>query len=482
MTADRQALVSEVVLQRENLLHACWAQQLWTGKGLRTVDGRPLEVLFPGWLNRGPGPDFTDAQLAVDQTEYRGDVELHVDARSWRAHGHERDPAYARVVLHVVARGADGPPPETAAGRPPLVLDVSPFLHPEAGALLREPEELLRRYEELPGRCGLRAALAGQEALERVIAHAAEVRARAKAERLAPLWQQGVADEEILFRLIFQSLGYRPYAEAFRALAERFPLARIQPWLDRPEGESRAAVLGCWLGALGLLPGIADEVAPEAKGEIGTLRASWQALGERPQPTPVRRASSRPWNAPERRVAGLFHHLRRMGRHGLLKGWLALLHDLDRRRDDEAFRKRALRLLDEAFPTPAGEPWRERVSYRLPPQRQGARLIGPDRVTIVMANAVIPFFLAYARRRGDPELEKVLYRLFIVLPPEAPNRRTRFMEQRLMLLAPPPRTLRFQQGLLQIHQDFCTSFHEGCANCRFPALIGEGTAPGQGGG
>ena len=90
-----------------------------------------------------------------------------------------------------------------------------------------------------------------------------------------------------------------------------------------------------------------------------------------------------------------------------------------------------------------------------------------------MANAVIPFFLAYARRRGDKELEKLLYRLFIVLPPEAPNSKTRFMEHRLLLTKPLPATLRSQQGLLQIYQDFCTSFYEGCHACHFPDLIGD---------
>ncbi|HUJ74168.1 MAG TPA: hypothetical protein VL359_04885, partial [bacterium] len=74
-------------------------------------------------------------------------------------------------------------------------------------------------------------------------------------------------------------------------------------------------------------------------------------------------------------------------------------------------------------------------------------------------------------QRKDVELEKVLYRLFIVLPGEGPNEKTRFMERRLMPLAPLPRTLRTQQGLIQIRQDFCTKFFEGCSGCRLPDLI-----------
>ncbi len=170
-------------------------------------------------------------------------------------------------------------------------------------------------------------------------------------------------------------------------------------------------------------------------------------------------------------MVGMFHHLYEMGRDGWLKGWLRFLHELDALRDQPALKKSALLMLERCFDTPAKEPWRHMVGFAGPAMKQDARLIGDDRIIIVMANAVLPFFLAYARRRKDRELEKLLYRLFIVLPPEAPNQRTRFMERRLMVLDKLPRTLRTQQGLLQIHRDFCISFAEGCENCGFPDLV-----------
>lgn len=170
-------------------------------------------------------------------------------------------------------------------------------------------------------------------------------------------------------------------------------------------------------------------------------------------------------------MVGLFHYIYATGAQGWLKGWLAFLHELDGLRDQPQLKKTAMSRLEQAFDTPSWEPWRHRVSFAGAPLRRDARMIGSDRIIIVMANAVLPFFLAYARRRGDSELEKLLYRLFIVLPPEAPNRRTRFMEKRLLVLGALPRTLRMHQGLLQIHQDFCVSFNEGCHDCGFPALF-----------
>ncbi len=474
----KEALIREFFGGRERILQACWAHQLWSTSALKTVGDLPLEVEFPGWLNTGAGPDFSEARIRIGEHAYYGDVEIHLEQGGWRGHGHDRDPAYDRVVLHVVVelgRPAAGAAP---AGKAIPVFEALPHLSGQVAEVMGEPEAMLRQYEQLPGRCGLRAALAEKDAVNRVIAHAAEVRARQKAERLTPLFRTK-PEAQILFELVFQSLGYRPYAEVFRTLAVRFPLSELEPLLRLAPGEARKEVLARWFGVLGLLdgelPGAGD---PEAWEEFGAWRTHWRALKEAPLALPLKRGAGRPWNAPERRMVGMFHHLYALGGQGWLKAWLAFLHELDELRDAPHLRKAAMASLARVFPTPAEEPWRRRVSFAQPPRQKEARMVGEDRTVIVMANAVLPFFLAYARGRGDSELEKLLYRLFIVLPSEAPNLRTRFMERRLMVLAGMPRTLRMHQGLLQIHQDFCTSFQEGCDQCGFPELFHAGEPAG----
>ena len=43
-----------------------------------------------------------------------------------------------------------------------------------------------------------------------------------------------------------------------------------------------------------------------------------------------------------------------------------------------------------------------------------SQLVGDDRQILLWANTVLPFFLENARHENEPELEKLLYRLFMI--------------------------------------------------------------------
>ncbi len=87
---------SELILQK------IWLRRDFDGAQAITSDGRKLTVLNQGRWNRGAGPDFRCARLRLGDRELAGDVEVHLNAMDWEAHGHASDPEYDQVVLHVV--------------------------------------------------------------------------------------------------------------------------------------------------------------------------------------------------------------------------------------------------------------------------------------------------------------------------------------------------------------------------------------------
>ncbi len=73
----------------EKLLAQVWQQQLTGREALVTTSGDTVEVLHPGRPTNDCGPDFRDALIAINgQPPLQGDIELHVNARDWQAHGH----------------------------------------------------------------------------------------------------------------------------------------------------------------------------------------------------------------------------------------------------------------------------------------------------------------------------------------------------------------------------------------------------------
>lgn len=85
-------------------MQQAWRFQLWRGRNLRTSQGKTVRIYDAGKLNNGPGPDFKDAHVEIDGQEWVGCVEIHRRASDWYRHGHDNDPAYENVILHVVGQ------------------------------------------------------------------------------------------------------------------------------------------------------------------------------------------------------------------------------------------------------------------------------------------------------------------------------------------------------------------------------------------
>jgi hypothetical protein len=113
----------------ERLLQKIWQRGDYNGSGLRTSSGAALKVLHPGRWNHLGGPDFAGARLMFDGREVVGDVELHLHAKDWVAHGHAGDPAYDNVVLHVVLFPCAEATTAGVGGRPIPILCLLALLH-----------------------------------------------------------------------------------------------------------------------------------------------------------------------------------------------------------------------------------------------------------------------------------------------------------------------------------------------------------------
>lgn len=261
----------------EAALAAAWAAA--PAGTLRLADGRALRVVFPGVPGGGTGPDFRDALLDVDGDLVRGDVEVHLRHSGWFAHGHDRDPAYGGVALHVVAVN-DLPLAATphARGRRVPVLVLGPPRAPGAGFV--------------PPCAFARAA--GVDVAGRLRGMGRR-RLRMKANRAA-LLAAGRAPGDVLLALAAAALLGPAHRAAADGAAAKLRLAALLEEADGLTGEARRLALAG--GLRRLLP---TGVASAAAGRC------------------------RPAAAPAKRLEGLARLIDRWWPPGSSPGWPAAL-------------------------------------------------------------------------------------------------------------------------------------------------------------
>lgn len=193
--------------------------------------GERLRLLYPGTWNHGPGPDFRAARLVAESgAALLGDVELHRRERDWVAHGHDSDPAYVEVVLHVVGRGgAPGPgaSPRNRSGTEPSRVVVLPLSGSACAAVPRAARLPCHDVVRRGGRAAVEARLE-QLAVERLRRKAALLR-KAHGSR----WSgRAVSPDDVAYHALMGALGQGDDRAAMERLALELPLAELQG-LDR---------------------------------------------------------------------------------------------------------------------------------------------------------------------------------------------------------------------------------------------------------
>lgn len=197
-------------------------QRLWASgeiiNPLHSITQNRIEVLSPGDWNRGSGPDFLGAEMAVNGERRRGDVEIHLRCSDWEAHGHQTNPSFANVILHAVllpgvrdVTTLSGNHPETVVLLPHLPRDLEDIAEEDALLELRgRAGEVARKVRE--SEKDLHHGLK-RRALERLKNKTKYARARLKENG----WNQAIHE------MVVESLGLGGNRAPMSELAHTYP-------------------------------------------------------------------------------------------------------------------------------------------------------------------------------------------------------------------------------------------------------------------
>lgn len=267
-----------------------WRFRLWPEWRMTASDGRSVAVIDPGTQNRGSGPDFFNAKVTVDGQMWAGNVEVHVRASDWHRHGHDDDPAYDNVVLHVVQyddcavnRRTDG------AVIPQVTMRCAADFSDRYNAMVNDPTTELPCAREM-------ASLPAVVVTDMVTAMGFE-RLSQKAERVAGYVELFNGDwNRAIYVALARGLGFGTNADAMEQLARSVPLKMLLR-----NSDSLLSIEAMLFGHAGMLQSPARDQYEEAL--LTEYRFYCTKYGISTPTAPQWRSRLRPQNAPVRRIA-----------------------------------------------------------------------------------------------------------------------------------------------------------------------------------
>lgn len=125
---------------KERLLQWIWEETEFTTTLLESDCGSMVEILDPGELNHGEGPDFLRSRIKLDGIELHGSVEIHRLASEWITHKHQTEKNFDSVILHVVYENDRPGKVYRSDGTQPVTISIKPYLSSPLNKLARLKE------------------------------------------------------------------------------------------------------------------------------------------------------------------------------------------------------------------------------------------------------------------------------------------------------------------------------------------------------
>ena len=396
----------------ERLLHYVWKHKMLPLKTLMTENGQEVEVIDPGLHNHDQGPDFFNAKIRLGGTLWAGNVEVHLRSSDWYRHGHDNDPAYNSVILHVV--GEIDEEVRNAEGKtlPQVQLDIPQKIRQSYEELCRT-EDYPRCHRIIPSVPQLRVHQWMDALLVERLKERSELVAE-RAERTGGDWERAT------FVTLSRSFGFGLNGDTFERWAMRIPLQAAGKHRD-----NLFQIEALFLGMAGLIEEVKmvkdEEEVERLQREFAFLKHKF-SLGESMQRSDWRLLRTRPQNFPFIRIlqiAELYHN----GKAQMSK----LLEAKD------------IKELQQSL-TVKGTTASSR--------------------RLLIINTVVPLLFAYGRHIGDEDICMRAVRLLEELPAE-----NNFILRQWQACGLKVGTAADSQALIQLKRQYCDRID--CLRCRF---------------
>ncbi len=372
----------------EDLLNFVW-QYSRLPLNITTTSGQRVEILHPGNKNTDSGPDFLGAKLKIDDTVWGGNVEIHVKTSDWFRHGHQNNPDYNSVILHVVYEHDKIDEQNKILNIP--TLELSPYINKN---LIDKYYELMLSQNWIPCQNNLKsvAQIIVNPWLTRITVERLESKTQAIREILASTIMNW---DTSFFWWLSSCFGFKLNNNAFLLLARSIPLSVLMRHHD-----NIFQIEAMLLGQAGLLLNMYnDDYAKALKKEYDFLSIKYNIKPIDPKLWKFMR--TRPGNFPTVRISQLANILSRLS---LLLAEMFGNADIDN-----------IRTL---LKSQASEYWESHYHFDKKSASAKPKHLGHLATDNIIINAIVPFIFLYGEFHASQKFKDTAINLLMQIQPE----------------------------------------------------------------
>ena len=138
----------------EEIIYKIWEEKR-IDSSLTTADGLSIEIIDCGVRNSDEaGPDYRNARIKIGNITFSGDIEIDTLHSDWKAHGHNLNQRYNKVILHaVLSNDSSYPFVVTQSGRKVPTLSLEGFLSSSIKQNIQQDLKAIQSDDEIKMPC-----------------------------------------------------------------------------------------------------------------------------------------------------------------------------------------------------------------------------------------------------------------------------------------------------------------------------------------
>lgn len=426
----------------EHFLQNVWFDRHIQEDNLKTLSDKELQIINPGRWNKSGGPDFLGAEIMINNTIVKGDVEIHLISSDWVNHGHNTNPQYNDVILHAFLKSGNNEIYETNYLSNKIeCFELEDYIFPDIQTLKKiiSVEDFSYESNTTAGRCAKLLVNQSVDFVLKFLDLAGNERIEQKVARFKNQLR-GVSFNQVFYQALMTTMGHKSSKPLFFLLSKRSPVDELLDYTQQYQGQQKIeAIESILLNTANLVPPrdeFDEHFDEETMNYINTLNRYWAEFSgffnDRIIPhTKNWMANVRPVNFPQRRIAGISHLIVKYSDEYFLSKFVNIFKSNIHIGDNKDHIKKFIKNIQQLLVVDEQDFWTHRFSFGTKKSAQSMKLIGESTALSIMFNSLIPIVILKARETQDEQLEQFCFTVLKYFPKLPENEITKFMTHRI---------------------------------------------------